>query len=236
MRDAVGLLTTFGRRGGALTARALAWFPVVGALIGLVVGTVWWLADRWWPSVVAGAITVTASIVVTGMLHLDGLADAADGLLPHASRARRLEIMRDVRVGAFGTIAVALALVLQVSALSSRRPSIVLLVLIGACTRAVVACVPGRLAYARAESGGGMASALTAGAPRWMVAVPPVLVACAFVTVGRAGGAALLAAIAAMAALFAWAHRRIGGFTGDVLGAAIVVGETIALVTAAARW
>lgn len=236
MRDAFALLTTIGRRGGALSARALAWFPAVGAVVGLVAGGAWWLAGRWWPPVVAGALTVAVSIAATGMLHLDGLADAADGLLPHAPAARRLEIMRDVRVGAFGTVAVVLALVLQVSALSSRAPSVALLVVVGACTRAVVACVPGRIAYARTATGGGMASPLTAGAPRWLLVVPPVLVVIAFATVGRAGGFALLVATVAMVALVLEARRRIGGFTGDVLGAAIVVGETVALVVAAARW
>jgi adenosylcobinamide-GDP ribazoletransferase len=234
MRDALALLTTIGRRGGALSSRALAWFPVVGALVGAAIGGAWWLTDRWWPPAVAGALTVVVEIALTGMLHLDGLADAADGLLPHATRERRLEIMRDVRVGAFGTIAVALALLLEVSALAARPPSIVLLVVLTATTRAVAACVPGRVRYARPE--GGMVSPLTGGGPVWLLGVPVVAAVAGALLVGRAALAAVIAATAVMVALVLWARRRVGGFTGDVLGAAIVVGQVFGLVVAAAKW
>src|SRR5439155_1376039 len=88
MRDAFALLTTFGRRGGRLRAGALAWFPLVGVTLGAGLGCVWWASERLWPRLVAAALTVAADLALTGALHLDGLADAADGLLPHARRGR----------------------------------------------------------------------------------------------------------------------------------------------------
>src|SRR4051812_18747118 len=100
MRDALGLLTTFGRRGGALSSRSLLWFPVIGAGLGAIVGGAWWVADQAWSPLAAAVIVVIVDLAVTGMLHLDGLADSADGLLPHATRERRLEIMRTPDVGA----------------------------------------------------------------------------------------------------------------------------------------
>src|SRR4051812_3631675 len=79
MRDALSLLTTFGRRGGQLCPRPAAWFPVAGLGLGLGLGGVWWFADRLWHPMVAATIVVVVDLAVTGMLHFDGLADAADG-------------------------------------------------------------------------------------------------------------------------------------------------------------
>jgi len=115
MRDAFALLTTLGRRrgrAGRLHAGALPWFPLVGAVLGAAAGLVWWAGNHVWPPAVAAAVTAAVGVALTGALHFDGLADAADGLLPHAERERRLTIMRDPGVGAFAVVAVALALLL----------------------------------------------------------------------------------------------------------------------------
>jgi adenosylcobinamide-GDP ribazoletransferase len=233
MRDAFALLTTFGRRGGALKATALRWFPIVGAALGALLGTVWWAADRLWPRAVAGAIVVTADLACTGLLHVDGLADTADGLLPHASRERRLEIMRTSDVGAFGVAAVAIALLLAAASLTSRAPSVLLLTALWCAARSVVASVPALVPYAREQ---GIATPLLDGAPVWpaAIAIPAAVVAA--LGAGVAGAAAVAACVVAAVAVVGLAWRRVGGFTGDVLGAAIVVGETAGLVVAAAKW
>src|SRR5688572_19455932 len=83
VKDALSLLTTLGRRGGGLSARALPWFPVVGLALGGLLGGWWWLAEHWWPVAVAAVLVVFADLALTGMLHFDGLADSADALLPH---------------------------------------------------------------------------------------------------------------------------------------------------------
>src|SRR5207248_7771705 len=85
VRRAVSFLTPFG---GATTPSpaALEWFPVVGAAIGLVLGGWWWLVDRAWSNAVSAGLVVAADLALTGMLHLDGLADTADGLLPALPR------------------------------------------------------------------------------------------------------------------------------------------------------
>jgi adenosylcobinamide-GDP ribazoletransferase len=227
MRDALGLLTTFGRRngGGALRPEALRWFPVVGALLGVVVGTTWWLADTWWPRPVAAALTLLVDAACTGLLHLDGLADAADGLLPHASRERRLAIMRAPDVGAFGVATLALVVVLESSALASRAASIVLVVALWGATRAFVACVPAVMHYARDT---GLVSPLLEGASLApAIALVPALVLAPLPVLG---------ALCAAAGVLALAQRRLGGFTGDILGAAIVIAQAAGLVVAAAKW
>jgi adenosylcobinamide-GDP ribazoletransferase len=233
MRDAFALLTTFGRRGGALKASALRWFPIVGAALGACLGLVWWATDHVWPRAVAGAMVVAADLACTGLLHVDGLADSADGLLPHATRERRLEIMRTPDVGAFGIATVAITLLLAAASLASRAASILLLTALWCAARSVVASVPAIVPYARAQ---GIATPLLEGAPVWpaAVAIPAVVVGA--LGAGPSGAVAIAACVVAVVAVVAFAWRRVGGFTGDVLGAAIVVGETVGLIVAAAKW
>jgi len=122
MRRALSFLTPFG--GAADPApSALTWFPVVGALIGLAVGGIWWAARRGWAPPAAAAVAVIADAGLTGMLHLDGLADSADGLLPPLPRARRLEVMADPRLGTFGVAGLAIILLARFGAFASMLPS-----------------------------------------------------------------------------------------------------------------
>lgn len=246
MRRAVSFLTPFG--GAADPApSALAWFPVVGAIIGLGVGGVWWAAWRAWAPPAAAAIAVIADAALTGMLHLDGFADAADGLLPPLSRARRLEVMADPRLGAFGVAGLAIVLLARFGALASMPPSPLAVAGLWSGSRTAMAVTARAVPYARP---GGLASAFlpapTAG-PRPGTAAhlagPAVLglaggllaLALAFAGRGALGVAAVGAEAAAAAAVVLLARRRLGGFTGDVLGAAAVAGETIGLLTLALR-
>ena len=143
MRRALSFLTPFG--GAAEPApSALAWFPAVGALIGLGVGAVWWVARRAWPSPAAAAIALIADAALTGMLHLDGLADAADGLLPPLPRARRLEVMADPRLGAFGAAGLATVLLARFGALASMMPSALAMAGLWSGSRTAMARGPSR--------------------------------------------------------------------------------------------
>ncbi|HLM16965.1 MAG TPA: adenosylcobinamide-GDP ribazoletransferase [Acidimicrobiia bacterium] len=233
MRDALGLLTTFGRRGGVLSSRSLLWFPVIGAALGAIVGGAWWVADRAWSPLPAAVIVVIIDLAVTGMLHVDGLADSADGLLPHATRERRLEIMRTPDVGAFGVTVVAVTLLVSVAALSSQPVSVLLVVALWCAARALVAVVPSTMPAARP---GGMGAHLVDGATRWTILALPAAIAVGAWGAGWAGAAGVTAGVLAGIAVLVLAARRIGGFTGDVLGATIVLTETVGLLVAAARW
>jgi adenosylcobinamide-GDP ribazoletransferase len=230
--DAISFLTTFGRRGGVLRAGAFAWFPLVGAALGALLGGCWWLAGEYWTPFVAAAIVVVLDLAFTGMLHFDGLADAADGLLPHADRDRRLAIMRGPDVGAFAVCAVGIALILRTSALASQPTSVLLLVAIWASARALVASVPAVMAYARDD---GIASSMLDGAPRWPILAVPVAIAATAIGPGVEAAVGVVVGVAAGVGVLALAQRRLRGFTGDVLGAVIVVTETVALVVAAGR-
>jgi adenosylcobinamide-GDP ribazoletransferase len=210
---------------------------MVGAGLGAAVGGVWWAAARAWPAPLAAGIAIAADLALTGMLHFDGLLDSADGLLPPVPRARRLEIMSSPDVGAFAVGTGAASLLLRWAALWALRPAVLLVAALWCLSRTAMALVARTQPYARAETGGGLASAFL-GPPR---ALPVALgggvsVAAACLWRPLAGGVALAAAAASGAAVVALARRRIGGYTGDVLGACGFVAETVGLVVAAARW
>ena len=233
MRRALAFLTPLF---GASEPRpeTLTWFPFAGAALGLVLGAVWWGAERIWPAAVAAAIVVAADLALTGLLHVDGLADSADGLLPHLDRERRLEVMAAPDVGAFGVAAVVAVLLLRWAALATTAPSPLLLGGLWCASRTAMAVTARTVPYARP---GGLASAFLGGRALWTALIGAVLATgLAFAGPGVAGIAAVAGVGAGAAGVVALARRRIGGFTGDVLGAAIVLAETAGLVVAAARW
>lgn len=232
---AVAFLTPVGGASPAGT-EALAWFPAVGAVVGLAVGGVWWAGGRLWPAPVAAALAVVSDLVLTGLLHLDGLCDSADGLLPPLGRARRLEVMALPDVGAFGTVVAASTLLLRWVCLASVRPSPLLVAALWAASRTWMAATLVWVPYAR--PGGGLASAFRGGRTGPVPAAAGTAAALALGVAWRplAGPLALAVGTVAAAGVVALAWRRVGGFTGDVLGAAGVIGETAGLLAACARW
>ena len=236
MRAALSFLTPFpGAR--RPSARALPWFPVVGAVLGLALGGLWWATDRLWPLPIAALITVGADLALTGLLHLDGLADAADGLLPHLTRERRLEVMHEPTVGAFGVGAVVIVVLSRWVVLATLRPAPLLIAALWCVSRTAMAGVVERVPYARAGEEGLVSAFLGARLPL-LLAVPALAGAAALAAVWSvpAGPVAVASAAVAFAAVVAFSYRRLGGFTGDVLGAAGIIAETVGLLVAAARW
>jgi adenosylcobinamide-GDP ribazoletransferase len=236
-RGALSFLTPIG--GASVPSPAdLGWFPVVGAAIGAVLGLVWWGAAHAWPPAVAAALVLVCDLALTGLLHFDGLVDSADGLLPHLTRTRRLEVMTEPTVGAFGVSAAALAIVVRFAALASTRPSVILLVGIWCGSRTLMAVTTSVLPYARDE--GGLASSFRApGRQRAFVTGTIGLagtLVCAMFWHPLGGAVAVATATLCAAGVLWLSLRRLGGFTGDVLGASGVVFETVGLLVAAARW
>jgi adenosylcobinamide-GDP ribazoletransferase len=142
--------------------------------------------------------------------------------------------MAEPTVGAFGVVAAATVILLRFAALTAIAPNVALLAAIWAASRTVMAVATRTLHYAR--DGGGLATALIGGSP-WTVGAYGTVGAFALAALagGVRGTAAVLAGLTAAAGVVAFGHRRLGGFTGDVLGAAGVMGETVALLVGAAR-
>ena len=232
--QALAFLTALGRARRP-TPGAVPWFPVVGAALGLLLGLVWWGAGQVWPPPVAAAVVVAADLGLTGLLHLDGLVDAADGLLPHLDRDRRLAVMRAPDTGAFGVGAAGAVLLLRWSALGAMHPHPLLLGGLWCASRTGMALTVGHVPYARAE---GIARDFTGGGRHTVVLVLAGAGALALAAgwAVPAGPAAAAAALVAFGMVVVLGIRRLGGFTGDVLGAAGLVAETVGLGVAAARW
>ncbi len=239
MKRALSFLTVLGRAATPNT-RTLSWFPVVGLAVGAIVGGAWWAAARVWPAAVAAVVAVAVDAAVTGGLHLDGLADAADGLLPAVERDKRLEIMADPRIGAFGAVALVLVLALRTTALAAAPVRVWVVVALWCGSRTMMAVVARAVPYAHAEDGG-TASAFrdaVGGVSTWLPTAAYGLcttVGLAVVGAGGRGLAVVAGEIVAMTLVVWFAARRLGGYTGDVLGAGGVIAETVGLLVLAAR-
>jgi adenosylcobinamide-GDP ribazoletransferase len=191
---------------------------------------VWWAAAQVWAAPVAAAVVVAVDLGMTGMLHLDGLVDSADGLLPPLARERRLDVMADPGAGAFGVGGAVAVLLLRWAALASLRPSVALLACVWCGSRYLMAVATTRMRYARPE---GLAGAFLDARSRSLPLLG-LLVGAGLAAFGHLPAAAALVVLAVSgSAVLGLADRRIGGFTGDVLGAAGMVGETLGLLAAA---
>lgn len=215
-----------------------AWaFPLVGAGIGAVAALAFLLAQLVglgsWP---AGILAVLAGVAITGALHEDGLADAADGLFGGHDRAARLAIMRDSRQGSFGVLAVVLSVLLRAAALAAIGDVIhggLALISAHAASRAVLPAAMWALPPARTDGLGA-----TAGRPgtAGMAVAAAIGVATAATALGPVRGLTAVCLMGlAVFALAGFARRQVGGFTGDILGAIEQIGEIVMLLTASAR-
>jgi adenosylcobinamide-GDP ribazoletransferase len=226
---------------------------------------VWWVAIQWWTSPVAAALVVIADLGLTGLLHVDGLIDSADGLLPPLAPARRLEVMADPRAGAFGVAAAAAVLLARWVSLAALRPGVLLLAGLWCFSRTAMAVVARTQPYVRGEEGlaysfgvggAGVGGAGVGAAQRarrgrrgrrgetwrgiraWLPVGAGLALTALLLGFWRAGPGAAAGGASALVvvAVVVLARRRIGGYTGDVLGACGVLAETAGLIVAAARW
>jgi adenosylcobinamide-GDP ribazoletransferase len=221
----VRIRTAFG---GPELARAMAWFPVVGALLGLLAAgaLVGW--TRFVGPGAAAAVTVAVLAVVTGGLHLDGVADLADALGSHQSRDEKLRIMEDSRIGAMGAVAVALVLILKVALIASLPRSIAWQALVAMAAASRCSMLVPALVFPYARREGGTAAPfvehLRPGTVAVAVALTAALAGGLFHVAGLAAAATVLGAAWLAGALSA---RVLGGVTGDVLGAVNELGELV---------
>jgi adenosylcobinamide-GDP ribazoletransferase len=228
--SAFALLSRIPVPGHAPAGARGAWaWPLVGVAVGLVAGACAWAVSGAGPGV-AAAVALAVQAVLTGGLHEDGLADCADGFWGGHTRARRLEIMKDSRVGSYGVLALVLAVLAGWSALAQAERVIAVLVAAGALSRAPMAVLMAWLPNAR-EVG----LSRLVGRPSGAVAGAGVAlaVAVAVLLCGAAGLWAALAVAAVALAVGLVARAKIGGQTGDVLGAAQQLGFVAAVAVLA---
>lgn len=204
-------------------ARAPHWFAFVGLAVGLFAASVLWGLTQVLPQVVAAGVTLALLLVVTGALHEDGFADSLDGLGGGRTPERALEIMRDSRIGTYGALGLGFAMVLQglALALMPLGQAMGALVLAQALGRGLMTGALARDPYLRAKgTGSGLDAPLgRAGEVRLALAVGFAVLIAGLILPFGALVTACAAGLAAGAIWRAYVLRRLGGQTGDTLGA-----------------
>jgi adenosylcobinamide-GDP ribazoletransferase len=219
--------------GNALARSAWA-FPVAGIVIGIIGAAVFGIGHRLglppWP---AAALAVAATMLVTGCLHEDGLADTADGFGGGKTREQKLAVMRDSRIGTYGVCALTMSLLLRVGALASLPNAHAVVWALLASHAAARACMPALMLSLPPARSDGLSH--EAGQPPGEAVAAAAAIGFLMLIFGLHFGRGLLALIvlAAIAAFAAWlAKRQIGGQTGDVLGALEQASEIAVLLVA----
>jgi len=212
----------------------VAMFPVVGLILGGILAFTDALLSHLWPPLVVGILDTLLLMVLTGGFHLDGLGDTADGLFSHRPKERVLEIMKDSRSGAMGVLAMVAIIAMKWAGLAAMpEPGwsrALLLIAIPSLARGSQIIGIGLLPYGRKE---GTAHDLFGDVPlanRLRFMAIPVLMA--LLTGGR-GLMVLLIYAAITAALLHWYKKKMGGITGDMLGAMTEITEGFLFVAAA---
>jgi len=215
--------------------RSVYFFPVAGLVLGALLAALDEGLAAVLPVLPASAIIIAALIMLTGGFHLDGLADTADGFMSSRPRERVLEIMKDSRTGPMGVMAVVSVLVLKIALLASVTGAIrpALIIFMPVAGRSAIVIVMGILPYARPE--GGLGSIFMRGrSSTWTLWGLFFLAVAGAAAAGWLGLAAAIGASLTTALAAIYMNSKIGGITGDTIGATCEVVELVPLLIAAA--
>ena len=232
LRIAFGLLTTLPIRlpenwSAGDSGRAAVWYPFVGLIIGGITWLAWKGTMLVLHPIVASVIVLIVWIALTGGLHLDGLADCCDGLLASATPERRLEIMKDPRLGAFGVIGLILILFLKAAVLGTLTSSTSLGIVLAASLSRWFILPVALFPLART---GGMGADFSSGVRRSSIYISALLPFGMAIALGLRGVFSIAAGFIAIGLILLLAKKRIGGVTGDVFGLVVEVVEAIVLL------
>ncbi len=236
MRAAFGFLSVLPL-GGVPRRSTLASFAIVGAVLGAVIAALGSGVGRFAGAAEVAVVMVLGDLALTGMLHFDGLADCGDGLLAHLEPERRREIMKSPEIGAFGVVVVVAAMLARFVGFMELYAASALWLVVPLWSFARLAMAVA-LTRGRYLTPGGIGTYFDrATLPWWVVAALAVVTAGVTWYFGDIRGVvSLLAVVVGFGATVALAYRRLGGLTGDVIGAAGVVGETLGLLIGGLRW
>lgn len=232
LRIAFGLMTTLPFKlpedwSAGDSGRAAVWYPFVGLVIGALTWLAWKGASLRFPPLVTGTLTLVVWVVLTGGLHLDGLADCCDGLFASLPPERRLEIMKDPHVGAFGAIGLILILFLKAAVLTSLTPASSLGILLAASLARWCLLPAGLRPLARPS---GMGADFVAGLRRSSMILGAIIPLMLAILLGLRGVLSSLAGVGVAGFILWLAKSRIGGITGDVFGMIVEIVEVVVLL------
>ncbi len=218
--------------------RSIVYFPVVGGIIGLILVGLNWLLGLLLPAAVVTGLLIVALVVISGALHLDGLADTCDGIAGHKTVEARWQVMRDSRVGAFGIIGIFLLLLLKYVTLGSVPQNWLMatLVLMPVVSRWAMVYAVFTYPYARPD---GLGKAFKQGTSWQGFAIATVITLAAVIGLARltnvayfylAGPAIMFGVWVIVIALAAYLKRKFSGLTGDSYGTINEVAEVAVLI------
>ncbi len=215
--------------------QAAAFFPIVGFLIAIPSALVWFIASLYLPATIAAGLALGCGLLITGGLHEDGFADCADGLGATPDRDRALEIMRDSNIGTYGSLALILSIGLRWTALATLDPlnGVLALLICNSGSRFVMTIAMQISQYARENGLGKQANNMPQSSFVQAILIAFILaIICGWLW----GSIALI-----LACLTAWLflkrlEHRLGGYTGDGLGAMEQIAEITILITLAGAW
>lgn len=219
----------------AKLGKAAGLFPIAGLLIALPVAIVWFFASSYLPATIAAGLALGTSLLITGGLHEDGFADCADGLGATQNRERALEIMRDSRIGTYGSLALILSIGLRWAALSSLDPvsGILAILICSSGARSAMTIAMQFSNYARPDGLGEQANDMSQSSFMTAIGIAFIIaLLCGWLW----GVLALCLAFLATWLFLKRLEQRIGGYTGDGLGAMEQIAEITILITLAGAW
>lgn len=214
--------------------RSVKWFPLVGGSIGVAIGAVYWGTSTFLPALLAGGIATLGGVLLTGAFHEDGLADTADAFGAGVGREETLRILKDPTHGTYGVLALITTVMVRVIAIAAlpANEALAVLPVVHAMSRAGAT---GVMAVIPAATGDGLGAAHVGG--RIRLEVSAGVASAALIGLALVGWTMVLYLVMATAGaglVAILARRRLGGFTGDILGAAEQVNEVLLVVLAAA--
>jgi adenosylcobinamide-GDP ribazoletransferase len=217
------------RSDGASIGESAIFFPLVGAMVGTLASGVYLSLDRLLPTSISAAGTLLFLVLISGGLHEDGLADAADALRSGRSAEKILGIMKDSRIGSYGGLALVFSILIRWQALAALGAHSTVALIVSETLPRTAAVV---LSHASKPVGSGLGSAMGAGLSRRLALAAAVqgLVIAALLA-PHVSPALLLGTAAILWVARAYFHRKIGGVTGDCLGAAMQLVEAFSLLT-----
>lgn len=216
--------------------RSMALFPLVGLVLGVLLVALDLLLSQVLPRTVVDLLLIAALAVVTGALHLDGLADVCDAMAARGDRERFLSIMKDSRIGAVGAVGLVLALLLKYQALLAvpREAKTVVLLLFPAVARYGQVLMT---AGARSARDKGLGSLFIAGSGGAQLALAlATIVSASYLCLSAKGVALVVAASLLTGLLRLYFQRRLGGITGDIIGCASELNEILCLLLIVATY
>lgn len=229
------IVPVYGKRiaGEKEFANSLYFYPLVGFVLGIILVGVSRLTQILEPGLASEVLVILVWIFLTGALHLDGVMDSADGLLSGRDRERKLEIMKDSRIGAMGVITLAILILLKLAFLDNllTADKIWVLLLAPATGRFMMVYAISRYPYARKVGGLGSAFGSEVGLSKLAIAGLILLVG-GWLVYAWTALAALSITIGIGALAAEWMAKQLGGMTGDTFGALCEGSETIFIMTA----